>query len=115
MSLFLDHQPFRNAMAKKFPGQEMLFASWQRPRDIRDLSATLVSMLLSIDYKGYSLDAYRLVTADIAKQHPHAIELNVLVIGMPNVGKSTLLNALRNMGIKGRTCPTLFSTFFRAM
>ncbi|KAG6830540.1 hypothetical protein H0H87_007738 [Tephrocybe sp. NHM501043] len=31
------------------------------------------------------------------------MELNVLVIGMPNVGKSTLLNALRNMGIKGRT------------
>jgi ribosome biogenesis GTPase A len=30
------------------------------------------------------------------------MELNVLVIGMPNVGKSTLLNALRNVGIKGR-------------
>jgi ribosome biogenesis GTPase A len=42
---------------------------------------------------------------DIAKQHPHAMELNVLVIGMPNVGKSTLLNALRNMGIKGRVFP----------
>lgn len=39
---------------------------------------------------------------DIAKDYPHAMELNVLVIGMPNVGKSTLLNALRNMGIKGR-------------
>lgn len=32
------------------------------------------------------------------------MELNVLVIGMPNVGKSTLLNALRNIGIKGRQC-----------
>jgi ribosome biogenesis GTPase A len=39
---------------------------------------------------------------DIAKRNPHATEMNVLVIGMPNVGKSTLLNSLRNMGIPGR-------------
>ncbi|KAF8138085.1 P-loop containing nucleoside triphosphate hydrolase protein [Mycena galopus ATCC 62051] len=36
-------------------------------------------------------------------KHLSEMLLNVLVIGMPNVGKSTLLNALRNMGIKGRT------------
>ncbi|KAJ7596590.1 P-loop containing nucleoside triphosphate hydrolase protein [Mycena floridula] len=75
-------EPFRKAMAKKFPGQQIIFSSWQKSRDIRDLSKTLVN---------------------IAKQHPYGMELNVLVIGMPNVGKSTLLNALRNMGIKGRT------------
>ncbi|KAF8882509.1 P-loop containing nucleoside triphosphate hydrolase protein [Gymnopilus junonius] len=75
-------EPFRKAMAKKYPHQQLFFASWQRPRDIRDLSEILVN---------------------IAKEYPHAMELNVLVIGMPNVGKSTLLNALRNMGIKGRT------------
>ncbi len=40
---------------------------------------------------------------DIARQHPHMPELNVLVVGMPNVGKSTLLNALRDVGIPGRT------------
>jgi len=28
--------------------------------------------------------------------------MNVLVVGMPNVGKSTLLNALRTIGISGR-------------
>lgn len=44
---------------------------------------------------------------DIAKEHPYALELNVLVIGLPNVGKSTLLNALRNTGIKGRQYSTL--------
>ncbi|KAJ6494945.1 P-loop containing nucleoside triphosphate hydrolase protein [Mycena vulgaris] len=75
-------EPFRKAMSSRFPDQQVLFASWHRPRDIRDLSEMLVN---------------------IAKKYPYAMELNVLVIGMPNVGKSTLLNALRNMGIKGRT------------
>ncbi|KAJ7485340.1 P-loop containing nucleoside triphosphate hydrolase protein [Mycena latifolia] len=75
-------EPFRKAMSSRFPDQQVLFASWQRPRDIRNLSEILVN---------------------IAKKYPYAMELNVLVIGMPNVGKSTLLNALRNMGIKGRT------------
>ncbi|KAF8345270.1 hypothetical protein F5887DRAFT_1061838 [Amanita rubescens] len=70
-------EPFRRAMATKFPEQRVLFASWHRPRDIRNLSELL--------------------------------EHNVLVVGMPNVGKSTLLNALRNMGIKGPT-PKAFRT-----
>jgi len=40
---------------------------------------------------------------DVARKHPHIPELNVLVVGMPNVGKSTLLNALRDVGIPGPT------------
>ncbi|GLB42259.1 putative 50S ribosome-binding GTPase [Lyophyllum shimeji] len=34
-------EPFRRAMAKKFPDQQVLFSSWQRPRDIRNLSDLL--------------------------------------------------------------------------
>jgi ribosome biogenesis GTPase A len=41
------------------------------------------------------------ILASIGRQYPHAMELNVLVLGMPNVGKSTLLNMLRHEGIKG--------------
>ncbi|KAI0064403.1 P-loop containing nucleoside triphosphate hydrolase protein [Artomyces pyxidatus] len=75
-------EPFRMAMATRFPEQKVLFASWNKPRDLKSLSSLLVN---------------------IAKDHPHVPELNVLVVGMPNVGKSTLLNALRNIGIPGPT------------
>ncbi|KAH7886852.1 P-loop containing nucleoside triphosphate hydrolase protein [Phlebopus sp. FC_14] len=75
-------EPFRRAMASRFPDQIVHFASCNKPRDIKKLSEMLVS---------------------IAKTNPHATEMNVLVVGMPNVGKSTLLNSLRNFGIAGRT------------
>ncbi|KAG2156802.1 P-loop containing nucleoside triphosphate hydrolase protein [Suillus bovinus] len=75
-------EPFKKAMKAKFPDQTVHFASCNKPRDIRSLSEMLVN---------------------IAKRNPHATEMNVLVVGMPNVGKSTLLNSLRHMGIPGRT------------
>ncbi|KAG6332110.1 hypothetical protein ID866_6978 [Astraeus odoratus] len=75
-------EPFRRAMAARFPEQIIHFASCNRREDIKSLSTLLVN---------------------IAKRNPHATEMNVLVVGMPNVGKSTLLNALRSFGIAGRT------------
>ncbi|KAH7908382.1 P-loop containing nucleoside triphosphate hydrolase protein [Hygrophoropsis aurantiaca] len=75
-------QPFRKAMASRFPDQTVRFASCNNPRDIKSLSEMLVN---------------------IAKGNPHATEMNILVVGMPNVGKSTLLNTLRNIGMSGRT------------
>ncbi|KIK95573.1 hypothetical protein PAXRUDRAFT_140385 [Paxillus rubicundulus Ve08.2h10] len=79
-------EPFRKAMASRFPDQIVHFASCNKPRDMKTLSELLVN---------------------IAKTNPHAIEMNVLVVGMPNVGKSTLLNSLRNFGIAGRTSKAL--------
>lgn len=84
-----------------------MFASWNTRKDLLSLNKMLVSMSLMIIVKqgirlwltALSLLAHDL---DIAKKHPHIPELNVLVVGMPNVGKSTLLNSLRNVGIKGR-------------
>ncbi|KAN0113916.1 P-loop containing nucleoside triphosphate hydrolase protein [Russula decolorans] len=75
-------KPFQRAMAAKFPEQRTMFVSWKRPKDLKLLSGLLVN---------------------VARQHPHIPELNVLVVGMPNVGKSTLLNALRDFGIPGPT------------
>jgi ribosome biogenesis GTPase A len=93
-------------MAVKFPEQSVFFASWKQPRCIKALNELLVSM--STPPSRYFLCfgmcmlnvCYHLV--DIAKSNPDAPEMNVLVVGMPNVGKSTLLNALRNIGIPGR-------------
>ncbi|KAI0298667.1 P-loop containing nucleoside triphosphate hydrolase protein [Multifurca ochricompacta] len=75
-------EPFQKAMETKFPQQRTMFVSWNRPKDLKTLSSLLVN---------------------IAREHPHIPELNVLVVGMPNVGKSTLLNALRAIGISGPT------------
>jgi ribosome biogenesis GTPase A len=69
-------------MQTKFPVQRCIFASYNKKTDIRELNQHLV---------------------DVAKRYPHSLEMNVLVVGMPNVGKSTLLNTLRNIGIEGPT------------
>ena len=94
------------AMTAKFPDQTFFFASWHRPRDIRSLSDLLISESLPVHVIHGSCypEQFFFPNSDVAKRYPDMPELNVLVVGMPNVGKSTLLNALRNTGIRGRKC-----------
>jgi len=97
-------EPFQRAMATKFPDQKVFFASWNRPRDIVALSDMLIGSRLCHPLHGIVLmPMWSLTCTDVAKRNAHAPELNILVVGMPNVGKSTLLNALRNIGIAGPT------------
>ncbi|KZT53440.1 P-loop containing nucleoside triphosphate hydrolase protein [Calocera cornea HHB12733] len=79
-------EPLKRAF-KQHAGQTLMFVDANKPGDIKRV-----------------LDA----VTDIAQQHEdvhrHA---ELLVVGMPNVGKSTLLNALRNSGIhKGKAFRT---------
>lgn len=91
-------------METKFPRQQIFFASFKRLRDLKVLSDLVVSMS---SFPTFILTLPFLLTkslVDIAKKYPAATELNVLVLGMPNVGKSTLLSALRKVGVEGGTC-----------
>jgi hypothetical protein len=100
-------QPFQRAMAAKFPDQRTIFVSGNRPKDLKALSGLLVSK--SPCHFTFSFNPVICPGIEIAREHPHIPELNVLVVGMPNVGKSTLLNALRDIGIPGRGFVRLFS------
>ncbi|KIY72704.1 hypothetical protein CYLTODRAFT_434646 [Cylindrobasidium torrendii FP15055 ss-10] len=74
--------PFLSLMEEKYPDQEFVFTCL---RDVKDTKKV---------YK---------MLADIGKGYPRLEAINVLIVGMPNIGKSTLLNGLRNQGIKGPT------------
>jgi hypothetical protein len=90
-------------METKFPEQRLFFSSMHNRRDVHALILMLVSMstLLSNHSAGtWVLNLLTLLDPDIAKEYPHSLGLNVLVIGMPNVGKSTLLNRLRGLGLQ---------------
>lgn len=74
--------PFLSVMKDKYPEQDFHFTSLKETADLKRI--------------------YRILS-DLGKHHRWFEGMNVLIVGMPNVGKSSLLNALRNTGIKGRT------------
>lgn len=86
-------------MANKFPRQQLFFTSFNKPKDTKIISDILICMsaYLSECARSDFVSDY----SALAKRNPYALEMNVLVIGMPNVGKSTLLNALRHIGMPG--------------
>lgn len=71
--------------------------------DVKDLLRLAVSALLLPIFHGNK------PIADTAKANEQNIrDMRVLVVGMPNVGKSSLLNALRRVGVKkGKSTITL--------
>ncbi|EJT99146.1 P-loop containing nucleoside triphosphate hydrolase protein [Dacryopinax primogenitus] len=74
-------------MFKKFANQRVMFANTGQRGDVRRV-----------------LDAITNIAENNKETHPRA---EVLVVGMPNVGKSSLLNALRSSGIqKGKAFRT---------
>lgn len=119
MLMSASHQPYQRTIASRFPDQRTIFASWNRPRDVKSLHEMIVSASY-LSYRRIGIfflnSFYSMLPAfkqrlDIARENAHVSnELNVLVVGMPNVGKSTLLNALRNMGIPGRTSSSPVTT-----
>lgn len=57
---------------------------------------------------GKSVGALHAKLTDIARRHGDTLpHLNVLVVGMPNVGKSTIINHLRSYGIRGASSSAL--------
>ncbi|WVR03527.1 hypothetical protein IAU60_000519 [Kwoniella sp. DSM 27419] len=74
---------YESPLAKAFlqhTGQRVMFADTRSDRDVREVLKHAVR---------------------IAKEHQETIpDLRVLVVGMPNVGKSSLLNALRRVGMR---------------
>ena len=50
IDFFSSVQPFRRAMGTRFPEQRVIFASWNRPRDVKNLHEMIVSTLPNIFY-----------------------------------------------------------------
>ncbi|KZS96259.1 P-loop containing nucleoside triphosphate hydrolase protein [Sistotremastrum niveocremeum HHB9708] len=79
-------EPFRSSMKTLFPQDHVEFISAKDRGSAKQLHDFLISIL---------------------RDKPPEFDTNVLVVGMPNVGKSTLLNSMRQCGIPGVTAKAM--------
>jgi ribosome biogenesis GTPase A len=93
---------------KKHANQSIFFADTRSDKDVRKVLAHAVGTSFVTLMSPRHMSAHKLrippaleSSVDVSKRNFDPLhDMKVLVVGMPNVGKSSLLNALRRVGVR---------------